>query len=326
MGQKRLANVAIAANWTTLVGALEGALRALGEPQPTHTLMGITGHAFRTTVTEATGVIAAAPAGVAVDFARVLPLYRNSGRTLELVTSARDRRDFPKRRERALKQIRKSIDRGRPAIVYDIHIPEFGLVSGYDDRARTLTVSSLMSAQYGETLPESRWPVPERGEPLAVLLIGDRARVDPTRALREALRFAVEHAEQGEPGDPTGATHGLAALGRWAEAFERGAPIDASGNARLVQTVQTARRDAARFLRETASTLRDPVTSTLNEAAAVYDRVALTLSQMATLFPYPSGGDVEGPGPRLLAGRTLREVERREREAVRLLREALPLL
>ena len=326
MGQKHIPNVEIAANWTSLVGALEGALRALGETRTAAELMGITGHAFRLALAEQEGVLAAAPSAVAADFARMLPLYRNAGRKLDLITSATWERDFAKRRKDALKRVRKNIDRGRPAIAYDVHIPEFGIIYGYDDRARTLAVRSLMRRQYGAVLAEERWPVPERSGRLVVLLVGDRERVDPQRARREALRFAVDYAERGDPGDPTGATHGLAAFRRWREAFEHGRAIDASGNALAVQTVQTARRDAARFLRETASTLRDPVTSTLNEAAAVYDRVALTLSQMATLFPYPSGGDVEGPGPRLLAGRTLREVERHEREAVRLLREVLPLL
>src|SRR5215212_8500127 len=145
MTQKRLANVAIAFTWTTLVGALAGVLNSLGESRPVATLMGVTGHAFRLALTEADGVLAGSPAATAVDFGRALPLYANAGRNLELITADTTASDFPRRREEALKKIRRSIDRRRPAIAYDLHLPEFGVISGYDDRAHTLFVSSMMS-------------------------------------------------------------------------------------------------------------------------------------------------------------------------------------
>jgi hypothetical protein len=317
---QRLAPIELSPNWTSVVGALHGVLHALGETMQPWQLMGVTGHAFRIALTEHDGVIAGGSQAAAVDFLRMLPLYRNSGRRFELITADPAARDFPKRRADALKRIRRSIDRGRPVIAYDLHIPEFGIIFGYDDRAQTLTVRSLMSAQYGEALTESRWPVPERGGRLIVLLAGDRERVDPARALRDALRFAVEYAEHGDPGDPMGASHGVAAYARWREAFEQGRMVDAGGNALTIQTVQNARRDAAQFLRDAAVRLQSDA-GLLSEAAAAYDREALALSRMATFFPYPSGGDVGGPGARIVAVGALREAEEHERTAIRLLRK-----
>ena len=325
MGRKLLPNVAVSATWTTFVGALEGVLRALGEPRSTHELMGLTGHAFRIALTEEDGVVAAGPAARAVDFRRVLPLYRNVGRMLELLTSAPADRNHEKHRREALKRIRKSIDRGTPAIAYDIHIPEFGIIYGYDDRARTLAVSSLMSGQYGVALAESRWPVPERAAPLILFLVGKRVRAEPVRACRDALRFALEYAARGDPGDPTRAVHGLAAFSTWREALEQHRPIEPAGNARTIQTVQSARRDAARFLRDTASVV-PTAAADLNEAAAAYDAVALALSRMATLFPYPTGGEVDSRGARMAAAAALREAEAQERQAVTLLRSTIEVM
>jgi hypothetical protein len=318
---KRLANVELSPNWTSLVGALHGVLRALGDRAGPAQLMGVTGHAFRIALTEQDGVLSGTSAAAALDLARMLPLYRNTGRRFELIQVGPTDRDFAKRRIDALKRVRRNIDRGRPAIAYDLHIPEFGIIFGYDDRAHTLLVRSLMSGQYGDVLAESRWPVPERDGRLVVLLTGDRERVDPVHALRDALRFAVDYAEHGDPGDPTGATHGLAAFLRWREAFEQGRAIDPSGNALTIQIVQNARRDAARFLRDAAAS--SPLAGSLTTAASGYEQVALALSRMATLFPYPAGGDVSGRGARIIAAGALHEAEEHERAALQALAETL---
>jgi hypothetical protein len=315
MAQKRLSAVSLPASWTTLIGARAGALTTLDGPRPLHHLMGITGFAFRIDLTVSAGVLAAAPAAAALDIRRALPLLRNAGRKLDLILASRAALDFSRQRERALKAIRKSIDRGRPAIAYDLHLPEFGLIDGYDDRARTLTVASLLSSQYGPTLAESRWPVPERDNPLIVLIPGGRERVDPARAHAAALRFALEHAEHGDLGDPTGAVHGLAAYACWREWFAAGRPVDPPGHARTLQTVLNARRDAARYLRDAAAGQPDR-TERLPQAAAAYDRVALALSRMATLFPYPAGGDPTSAAARIVASGALREAEELEREAL----------
>jgi len=323
MGQRLLPNVALDVTWSTLIGALSGALRALDQPVPMHHLMGLTGFAFRITLTLSDGIVAAAPAAPALDLRRALPLLENGGRDLEIIDAGTGARDFAKRRERALRALRKGIERGRPAIAYDLHLPEYGLVHGYDDRAHTLVVSTLLSSQYGSLLAESRWPVPERASPLIVLLIGRSRRVDQARALREALRFALAYAQHGDAGDPTGSAHGLDAYARWRAAFARETLIDAAGNARAIQTVLSARRDAARFLREINETHGSTASQPLHAAAAAYERVALVLSRMATLFPYPSGGDVVSAGVRRLASAGLEEAEREERAALASLEAAL---
>jgi hypothetical protein len=316
MRRATIPNVSMTITWTTVVGAIEGVLRALGNSRPTHELMGITGHAFRLALTEQSGVVAAGPTAASADFRRVLPLYRNTGRTFELVEASPADRDYAKKREKAIKQIRKNIGRHRPAVAFDLHLPEFGIIFGYDDRARTLEVSSLMSSQYGATLAESRWPVPERGQRLIVFLVGKQQRIGRTRAYRDALRFAFDYAWHGDPGDPTHAAHGLASFERWRAAFEQGREIDPAGHARIIQTVQTARRDAARFLRESvaAEVPAGAVYATI--AATAYDRGALAFSRMATLFPYPAGGDVAGAAGRLVAIGALREAEEHERTAL----------
>ena len=324
MTAKRIAGVSLTFSWTSLIGALDGVLRALGAARPFHELMGVTGFAFRLALTEEAGVLAAAPAAAAVGLRSALPLLENAGVGLELMEARPDEPAYGDRRHEALRAMRRSIDRGRPAIAYDLHVPEFGIVGGYDDAAGTLTVSTLMSGQFGATLAERRWPVPERRGPMIVLVPGRLRPVDPGGAAVTALRFAVAYAEAGDPDDSTGATHGLAAYARWRECFERGEPIDPAGNARAIQTVQAARRDAARFLRE--SGFGAPAAGALAKAAEAYERVALAVSRMATLFPYPAGGDPTSPAGRHVALAALRDAEAHEREALEQVRAALASL
>jgi hypothetical protein len=99
--------------------------------------------------------------------------------------------------------------------------------------------------------------------------------------------------------------------------------VSPSGNAVLVQMLQSARRDAATFLRGEASRLLPAVGPVLARAAMAYDAEALALSRMMTMFPFPSGGDTNSAAARVVAASALREALTREHEALGALREVL---
>lgn len=323
MVKKLLAGADIVANWTSLAGALEGALRFLGEQVTTPWVMGVSGHAFRLALRIDAGEVAAPGAETAIDLKSAAARYRSLGRTFDVVVARAGAKDWAKRRDEVIRAAHKCIDHGAPALVYDLHLPQFGLVKGYDDKAGVWYVSSMVSAQYGETLPLSRWPVPERPDAVLALLPAGRVRVHPQAAVRDALRFAVLYAGQGEPDDGSGALHGLAALARWRDAFVRGEPIATTGNAILIQMLQSARRDAAAFLRRDGMRLLPDAGEALARAAAAYDAEVLALSRMMTMFPFPSGGDPTNAAARVVAASALREAAVREEEAIAAVQQAL---
>ncbi len=323
MARAILAGAEPADNWTSLAGALEGALRFLGEPVTRPWVMGVSGYAFRLALPTTDGVAAAGPVEAAFDPKRIAGLLRNLGRKIEIVAAPPDRHEYVKRRAEVIGRVRKSIDRGLPVAVYGLHLPRFGLVKGYDDRAGLWFVASLLSAQYGEALPLDRWPVPERADPVLAVFLGDRTRSDPRHAVLAALRYAVTYADEGEPGDPTGAVHGLVAYRRWQEVFAHGASLSSAGNTLLAHLLQAARRDAAAFLRADATRLLPEAAPALRRAAAAYDAEVLALSRLVTLFPFPGGGNPDNPATRLSAAATLREALAREEEALAALREVL---
>jgi hypothetical protein len=82
-----------------------------------------------------------------------------------------------------------------------------------------------------------------------------------------------------------------------------------------MQALGAARFEASRFWSTVAAE-----DARLVAVAEAYRREALLLSRLATLYPYPAGGDVGNPNLRRLAGGMLRQATDVEREAVARLR------
>lgn len=308
-------------SWTSIVGALTGALRALSGDWPIARVAVLSGHAFRLAITAtADGAIGAdGPTTFAASAA--LPLYEGLGWRFAAFEAAAGDPRFAERREEALKRIRKAIDRGRPAIVFGLHLPEFGVVRGY--RGDALIAATTMSSQYGERVPVSQWPPPGRPAPLRVFVPDRAQKVEPQAALGRALRFAVTYAREGDGGGPTAtAAAGLAAYTRWAETLETDAPVSPHGQAYCIQALQEARGEAAAFLRAQAVGA-GKAGAALAVAATAYTAEVIALSQLATLFPYPNGGNVVAAGSRRIGAAGLRRALAAEEEALAALAAAL---
>ena len=344
---KQLTGIELGASWNSLGGALECVLRFLGHAVSAQRVMGVSGLAFRLDlVHDPNHGWAAGNAEEAIDYRDHIALIANLGRQAELMVAARVAPDFSDRRSAAIMRVQRAIDRGIPAIAYDLHLPRFGVVSGYDAAQNRWQVHSVMSRQYGNALAVERWPVPEHRAPLIALFLGERRRVDPPAAVRDALRFALAHSRapaRNEPAAPNQVTsgapislatteggvsiqhlQGVAAYQRWIDVLAEGAVLSPSGNAALVQLVQSARANAAQFLRGDAlHRMRPAAGAALNAAATAYDAEVLALSRMATMFPYPAGGDTESRAARLVATSMLRTALVHEQQALRALEEAL---
>ncbi len=308
--------------WNTITGALTGTLRALGAELPPATVAVLSGHAFRFALTDtAEGAIGAGGPN-AFAAASALPLYAGLGWRFRVIEAAADDPVFAEQRDEALRQLRRCLDRGRPAIAFGLHLPEFGVVRGY--AGDNLLAGTAVSSQYGERIPAAQWPAPGRPLPIRLFLPEQRLKVRREAALGAALRFAVAYARQGDPpgviAEEQAVASGLAAYARWLALLEGDAPIAAHGQAYCIQALQEARRQAAQVLAETA---REPAWQALGAAAAAYQREVLVLSQLATLFPYPNGGNAGSLGVRRAAAAALRRALAAEEEAVAALAVAL---
>ncbi|MEX2238913.1 MAG: hypothetical protein WEB00_15415 [Dehalococcoidia bacterium] len=310
-------------NWSSFVGALEGVLEALGDEADTDWLMGVTGHAFR-------GAASTGPEGfirpetwLVANHAASLALYRNAGRELEYIESSSAESDFAAVKAEAVKRIHKAIDRGIPVIGGRLHVPEFGIIRGYNEQSKAFYVSTISQEQTGETMPIATWPVsPERH--MQIFIPGKRRKVSPAEALLDALRFACDYAERGEGPEferESETSHGFQAIDMWARALADGTKLSGRPHAHNAQVVLSARQYAVRFLRRGAELA--PASDRLLGAAEAYLKAMLEWTRFCTLFPYPGGGDIQGQAAYNEGAGYLRRALVHERVAIEQLREAL---
>ena len=319
------------------MGALEGVLRYLGHDYQTAYLMGATGHAFRLDLPSRQAGVSGGesppadeqaligPEGpISIDFQRAASMYARLGRSFTLLSASKADRDYEKACQEALKEMKRSIDRGVPAIAFDLNLPEFGVVKGYDDRQQAMLVDTVLTPQTGEVLPYDRWPSTQDVGLVFVFIPSRKASApDLAMAEREALRFALAHAEGSEGGLPSaGAYHGFAAYDFWAKTLEGEAKVSGFGNAYTGQVLQAARRHAGQFLRELAAKYPGAAEQ-LSQAASAYERAALTLTRFTTLFPFPLGGEIDNPGARRPGAAYLRQALAEEGRAIEAIGAAL---
>lgn len=233
----------------------------------------------------------------------------------------------PEELETALEMIQTSLDAGIPALSWDLFIPEWGLIYGYDDDTRMLQCRDVR--RDGE-LPYEKLGRGEVTE-LYLLTITDSKPVDRLTMLKGALKLALEHAHVQQFGEDESAGHrnGLAAYDAWIHAFER-RTANPFGNAVNTGKVCDAREFAVQFLLEWVETWKksdeEPLRQLALQAAEQYAVVAGNLSMMRDMFPFPHGGE---PGDDATAARAislLKEAKEAETAGVALLGRMLELL
>lgn len=90
----------------------------------------------------------------------------------------------------AIEQIKKSIDSGIPAISWDIGIPEWGLVTGYDEEAKQLKVLPITgqaNVMSYDLLGKRELPI------LSVLTITGISQKPQDEILKDTLKLALSH-------------------------------------------------------------------------------------------------------------------------------------
>ncbi|WP_240419435.1 hypothetical protein [Paenibacillus periandrae] len=100
----------------------------------------------------------------------------------------------PEQLERALELIQWSLDHGIPVMAWDLFVPDFGVIYGYNDETRTLRCRHV--TKDGELPYEmlGRGQAPE----LYVIAVTETMAIDKRTMLRGSLKLAVRHArEQG---------------------------------------------------------------------------------------------------------------------------------
>lgn len=220
------------------------------------------------------------------------------------------------RRAAAHKAIIQALNEKKVPVSWDISVPEWGVIIGYDDEAGEYSCIDVfgnrISMKY-EQLGKREILI------MSVSIIGAKNGMDRREALIKSLDTAVRHATQKEWGMRPDYQDGLPAYTTWADALERLADNDTEQTVSnyYAGTYLAARHYAHRYVKLAAAELGHP---SLQTAADAYARVEEKLAGVWTLHK------AEGrrtPDELRRAAELLREALAAETEAIDNLRTYL---
>jgi hypothetical protein len=321
MGRVILEGVKFVPNWTSIIGAVAGVLRARGDNRPTEYLMGMTGFAFRLHIRDTVCASSATTGYRWTD--DVLDGLKRLGYRGEAYFVTRENPAFDNVRSEVCRRVVRSIDDGEPVVVWETSIPEFGLVYGHDSSTEVFYISGVRGAEREEQIRFGEVGNMDVGI-LYALFIMDRLKVDSTEKELEALRWAVDYFANPpiNEADELHGVQGFAAYEKWAAELEENR-ASARGNAYMAQVSASARETVPPFLRMVAEG-RDNISGPLKKAAKVYENIAAELRGVAEIFPYP--GDettLADASRRNKAAARLRSAAQAENEAVGIIAKAV---
>ncbi len=187
-------------------------------------LMGSSAFAFRININDVM-----CPSAMSVfNFSAILPeAIEQTGHHCTYVSRLWDEEDKEEeRREEAHAAIVEAIDRGVPAVVWDVHEADWGLIIGYDESARCYKALTRTGAPL--RLPFHR--LGRNGiDILSVAIPGSRNDRSRDEVVLRALTAAVAHADGEEWTETPHYRNGLAGYDLWATLFDRWALLSGAG-------------------------------------------------------------------------------------------------
>jgi hypothetical protein len=195
---------------------LATAFDAMGDEHDPAWWMGNSGFAFRMWTSDTL-----CPSAMSMfEFTKILPeAIAQSGYEPIFISRLWDEQKFElDRRMNAHKQIVAAIDRGVPAVVWDLHDAEWGLITGYDngrDAYITLRYDGHASTMPYENLGKNGIDI------LAVSIPGDPKNISRQELIHRSIQATIGHASQSEWADRPDYQNGLSGYDQWALALER---------------------------------------------------------------------------------------------------------
>lgn len=300
---KKLENLRWVPSWVSHLGCLKGCLDFLGLDISMSWLFGGTGHAFVLNIGQD-----ACPSGpTAWKTTRLSELGQNLGYQAHCLFGTKYDHNLEDLQQRAWDFIREAIDQGIPCYGWELAIPEFYVIFGYDE------VGYYYS---GTEADDGAGPKPWQDLGDTGIGIVEVYKVEPGNAagirtiVREALSFAVEHAQGPTDYKFPDYEAGPAGYDLWIKGVEAGTAIR-MGMAYNAAVWATCRKHASAFLQEAKMRLADGDARPFDQAIALYSDVAGRLDEVSQLYPFS-----ENVSQNPVA------VDRRSEKAVHLLQQA----
>ncbi len=277
-GEKTLENLRWVPHWASHVGCLQGCLNYLGIETSEAWLYGATGHAFVLNVSP--GLCPSGPTDW--DTSRFLELGRNLGYEVTGVDHWCPKQDdaLTEAQREAWDHVRNSIDEGLPCYGWELDVPEYYVIYGYDETGYYISGAGCDSGAG----PVS-WQNSGTSE-IGVILVSSVRRIEPAdvrQTVRQALSYAVDIGRNRcEWTDRTG---GLAGYDLWIETMEQG-KADRFGLGYNAAVWAESRQFAVEFLREAKQRLGRDSGLLFDRSLAQYETVAQGLRAVSEAYPF----------------------------------------
>jgi len=279
---KKLENLRWACKWVSHLGCVKGCLDYLGLDVSDAWLFGATGHAFVINVHEVV-----CPSGpTAWNTEMLFKLGKNVGYEIDGVFGMKSADDFAEKQKLAWEHVKRAIDQGVPCFGWELDIPEFYVIYGYDDASDD--GGYFFS---GPGCDEGKGPKPwqELGETdigvVEVYSVRPGQPAADAQTIKEALTFALEHATSPEKWIFPKYKAGLAGYDNWIRALE-GGTADGFGVAYNGAVWSECRGYAVGFLHEAKERLGGQATRLFDAAIIKYQVVAEKLETVTNVFPF----------------------------------------
>ena len=281
--EKKLQNPRWKPMWVSHLGCVKGCLEYLDLDVSDAWLFGATGHAFIINIHEV--VCPSGPTAWKTEM--LFKLGRNVGYNVDGVFGHKSDSDFAEKQKLAWEKTKQAIDKGLPCYGWELDIPEYYVVHGYDDKGYYFS---------GPGCGSGKGPKPwkDLGDTdigvLETYTIKPGQAVDDIRTVKEAFGFALEHSKSPAKWIYPRYKAGLAGFDNWIEALEAGR-ADGFGMAYNSAVWTECRNFAVEFLEEANERIDGRCRSFFDEAKEHYRVVAQNLKRVSELFPFPPKGN-----------------------------------
>jgi hypothetical protein len=317
MAQKKLENLRMASNWTTYLASAEGVLRGAGWwDGETFKLMGMTGMAFHFIMERLS-----CPSSVTVyEWTHEhMAMMDRIGIHSEAYESFVTMHTFPQMQQAAIARIKASIDRSVGVVVWaPTPVPEFGIITGYDDEDGVFSIEHGMPGEYGPLL-YTNLGKSEVSILFYQVFLG-KVDVKPAAIYRESLQFGVREWNKTQHYEPNYAS-GRLAYDNLIGTLQR-KDYNPFGLAYNLQVYGSAKADLARYL--TFVTGEEREFKPVEKAAALYQQVAERYAKVMQLVPFTPLGQQSGTIPVEEVLDLLRPCKDLEEQAMHVIEKVVP--
>jgi hypothetical protein len=299
--EKKLNNLEWKCAWVSQLGSIKGCLEYLGDKSSMAWLFGITGYAFIINMHET--VCPSSPTAWNTTF--MTDLVENLGYKDEMIVAFKNQPDFENIQEIAWEKIRKAIDEGLPCYGWELKIPEFYVVNGYNDNE--YFYSGVESDMLTNNKPWNELGKSDIGVLELHIVKPNSAITDINKIIRDSLEFAIKHSKNPPELVFPKYKSGIEGFDNWINAIKEN-KANKFGFAYNTAVWNECRQYGVQFLEEVKTKMDLKYNQLFENAKINYQEVSNNLNDLSKLFPFPHKDELEN--------------ENNKKEAIRLLESA----